>query len=83
MNSVNQLLELRIHVFDKSKVSPLPPSKRVEGLCEFIRKQKDTLRLLDIRVQFVFDDDIGNILAKTIVELECLKVLNFGINSVT
>jgi len=77
----NQLETLRLEASDDTITSDQRSWKRVEGLCNFIENQRDSLKTLQIWVPLVLEENIINHIGKAISNLYNLKDLYLSINS--
>jgi len=80
---VNQLKLLGVEAIDDAGMSTSCASDRVLGLCNFIKRQKESLLYLTVSLPFVFVPTILERLAEAISEVKSLKELELYINYVT
>ena len=76
----NQLERLRIEASDETITSDLKPWKRVEGLCNFIKNQKGSLKRFNLFLPLALDVDIVNYLGEAVSKLTNLTKLLFALN---
>jgi len=76
----NQLTSLKIEAFDDTMTSKKPVLERVEGLCQFIKQQKDSLHVLFVRLPHVLKQTLINHLGEAIGELTELRELVISMN---
>jgi len=81
LNMVNQLQTLKFEGSDDTVTSDQKPWKRVEGLCNFIKNQKESLEKLWVFLPFVLEDNPVTHIAEAISKLTQLKELQFSVNS--
>lgn len=80
---VNQLKLLGIEAIDDAGMTTTCASDRVLGLCNFIKRHKESLLYLTVSLPFVFVPTILERLAEAISEVKSLKELELYINYVT
>lgn len=81
LEMINQLEKLDVTTYDNILTTSSTPESRVEGLCEFIKRQKFSLRTLQIRIEAVKDDIIVDSIIKAIAEAEGLTKLALNMNT--
>lgn len=74
----NQLHSLILGGTDDTITSEEKPWKRVEGLCNFIRNQKDSLRTLEIFLPSISEENPATHIADSISNLKNLRKLNLS-----
>jgi len=78
---VSQLKSLKFEGSDDTMTSDQKPWKRVEGLVNFIKNQKDSLERLGVFLPLANEDSIVTHIAEAISKLNQLKELQFSVNS--
>jgi len=78
----NQLHTFKFRAIDDTVTSQKMPHKRINGVCEFIKNQKKSLRRLQIAIPFVFEDKIVTKIACAISKLTQLKILDLQIQDI-
>jgi len=76
----NHLRQLNIHAFDDAPLTSGDFYSNVDGLCEFLATQKDSLYFLNIMLSHVANAAIVQYIARKISQLEQLRTLDFSIN---
>jgi len=76
----NQLVKLRFEGSDDTITSNEKSWRRIEGLCNFIKNQKESLKILQVSLPFVFEENIVTHIAEAISKVPTLKELNFSVN---
>jgi len=77
----NQLQILDIQASDALVSSHQKPSQRIQGLCNFIKNQRESLKTFSLSLPLVIDDEIISQVGKALSELTQLKKLYVGIQS--
>jgi len=80
LGAENQFESLRLEGLDDTITSLERAPKRVEGLCEFIKEQKGSLRYLTLVLPFVLETEIMACLGEAIAQLKNLKRLVLHVN---
>ena len=80
---VNQLKLLGVEAIDDMGITPSGPKERVEGLCDFIKRQKESLLYLTVSIPYVYVPEIMENVAEAISQVKSLRELELYINYVT
>jgi len=72
---MNQLQCLEIEGLDDTITSTKDAQRRIKGLCEFLKRQKETLKHFRLDLPLIFEVEVFNYLAETIAQLSHLKDL--------
>ena len=80
LSMTNQLSSLRLEGSDDTVISEQKLWKRVEGLCKFIKNQKESLRKLYVSLLFVLEDNVVTHIGEAISKLTGLRRLEIGLN---
>jgi len=79
-NMRNQLESFRFGASDEIITSEAKHWKRVEGLCNFIKNQKDSLKRLSIFLPLALEANIVNHISEAISKLTALRDFHFSVN---
>jgi len=80
LNMPNQLKSLKLEGFDDILTSTKTCQERIEGMCNFIKQQKGSLRVLFVRLPHVLQQTLVNYICDAISKLEELRELIFSMN---
>jgi len=75
----NQLRSLELNAIEFNKSSP-DEWEQVKGLCEFIRRQKESLRYVKLKFHWIKNQILLNYILDEISELKTIKELSLGLN---
>ena len=81
LKMMNQLQNLKIQAIDETVTSETKGWKRVEGLCKFIKNQKDSMKTLDISLPIAFEENVVTKIGEAFSKLTQLKKLHLLFNS--
>lgn len=81
LTMINQLEELKLEASDETTISQEKPWKRLEGLCNFIKNQKGSLKKLSVILPCVLEDNVLTHLAEAISKLTNLQELHLSVNA--
>jgi len=77
---LNQLHTFKFKVCDDILTSQKSPIKRVEGLCQFIKNQRESLKTLHISLPLTLEDTVITSLAEAVSQLSQMKDLSLNCN---
>jgi len=83
LTMVNQLQSLKLKGSDDTVTSQTKSRKRVEELCNFIKNQKESLKVLNLYLPLVLEDNIVVHIAGAISQLVEIRELYLSFNACT
>jgi len=81
LKMINQFHTLKLQAIDDTVTSQTKGWKRVEGLCKFIKNQKDSLKTLEISLPIAFEENVVTKIGEAFSKLTQLRKLHFLFNS--
>jgi len=81
LGMTNQLQSLKFEGIDDNITSQTKSEARVEGLCNFIKNQKESLKLVKISLPLVLEESIVAHIGEAISELKQLRSLSLSFNN--
>jgi len=77
----NQFHTLELEASDETITSQTKPWKRIDGLCQFIKNQSESLKTLRVYLPLVLDDNVVVHVAEAISKMLNLRELSLSLNS--
>jgi len=82
LSKMNQFESLKFEASDETIISAEKNSlKRIEGLCQFIKNQKDSLKKLQASISLVLDENVVVNIADAVSKLTQLRKFDLKLNS--
>ena len=80
LSMINQLHSLLFEGIDDTVFSKEKPWRRIGGLCDFIKNQKNSLKVLGVYLPFVLEENVVAHIAEAISKLALLREIDWFIN---
>ena len=81
LKMINQFHTFQLEAIDDSITSQTKGWKRIEGLCKFIKNQKDSIKNLDISLPIAFEESVVTKIGEAFSKLTQLKKLHLRFNT--